>query len=248
MIFFTACTTNILVKADLKDATYRSLLEENEQWLNSILAMDGQARITLDTPEYSGTFNADVLVQQPDSMLITLTGPLGLRVGKVFISGRRFVFYNQVMNQFLTGSQQDFEGTNFLQFPLELDQLASVIKAEDRFGVLKKRTYTLKDNCFFVETQNGTLHHRIWFEPRYHRIKKIEYYEDNQLLFVKEYDRFEKVDGIVFPRHIQFTRPEEKQGVSIYFNELKLNRHSDPARFAVRISDKATQIDLSLDR
>ena len=137
---------------------------------------------------------------------------------------------------------------NFLQFPLELTQLRSVFSAQDRFGILKKETYELRDNAFYVKTANGTLNYNIWFDPATLCIKKIEYYDGQQLLFYKEYDQFEEFGGVLFPRRISFVRPEENQGLSIYFTKLELNKPLPDDRFKINISDKAKQIDLSLDR
>lgn len=173
---------------------------------------------------------------------------MGIRMGKVFIAQNRFVFYNQVMNQFMTGDRQDFEDTNFLQFPLELTQLRSVFAAQERFGILKKNKFEIQDDAFYVETINGTLSYHIWFDRRHLRIKKIEYYDGSQLLFYKEYKRFEEINGVLFPRVINFVRPAEKQGFSIFYTNLEINKSLKKERFAIRISDNAKQIDLSLER
>ncbi len=243
-----SCVFQKNLRKDTNQLTYRELLAGNESWHHSVKTLQGQARITLDSPQYSGNFNADILVNGPDSLLITITGPMGIRVGKVFITANRFVFYNQVMNQFITGTQKDFEDTNFLQFPLEIGQLRSVFAAQDAFEILKEEKFKRTEDGFYVEALNGDLNFHIWFEPEYLHIKKIEYYDNRQLLFYKEYDRFKVTDGIVFPRSINFVRPEEKQGLTIFFTELHLNQPIDPERFIINISDNAKQIDLSLEQ
>jgi len=246
--FITACAPKELVRKTTDTISYRELLQYNEKWQASVNTLDGTANITLDTPEYSGKFNADVLLQGSDSLMLTVTGPLGLRVGKVFTTGERFVFYNQVMNQFMVGEEQDFEDMNFMQFPLELSRLRNVFTAQDRFGILKKESYKMRDGALYVETANGTLSYHIWFDPAHLHITKIEYYDGDQLLFYKECERFETVNGIVFPRMIHFIRPLEKQGLSVYFSDLDTNQSVSEERFKIEVSDKAKQIDLSLER
>ncbi len=138
LLGLSACTSKKIIRHPAGEISYREVLRQNEVWQKSVHSLDGSARLTLDTPEYSGNFSADILMAGGDSLLITLTGPMGIRAGKVLIAGRRFVFYNQVMNQFMTGTRQEFEDTNFMQFPLTLTQLQSVFAAQDRFGILKK--------------------------------------------------------------------------------------------------------------
>ena len=47
---------------------------------------------------------------------------------------------------------------------------------------------------------------------------------------------------------IQFIRPLEKQGLSVYFSDLDINQPLSEERFKIEVSDKAKQIDLSLER
>jgi hypothetical protein len=155
------------------------------------------------------------------------------------------VFYNQINNQFLKGSKAAFEGRYFLQFPLEITQMRSVFVAQDVFEVLKKKTFTIKDNYYYLEALNGELEYHIWFEPQHLMIKKIEYLEDGQISYYKEYDQFDSIDGVYFPKSINFVRPQSKQGISIYFNDLELNRKLDNKKFRIKIADNAKQIDLS---
>ena len=187
MLFLFSCTASKkVVIPDLTEVTYRDLLQLNSDWQRSIKNLSGTARITLDTQQYSGNFGADVALSGNDSLLISVTGPLGIRVGKVFVSKNRFIFYNQVMNQFYTGKKEDFEGKNFLQFPIEISNLRSLLLAQDRFEILKKDQFTIRDQMYFLTAQNGSNQYKIWFDPALKLIRRIEYLRDEELLYYKE--------------------------------------------------------------
>ncbi len=246
-LFALACASMKPIKPDLKNVTYRDLLRRNVQWQESINTLDGQVRITLDSPQYSGNFNADVFMNSSDSMLISITGPFGISVGKVFIAERRFIFYNQVMNQFFTGVKSDFETKNFLQFPITLTELSDIVVAKDRFEILKKESFTVKDNAYYLEAVNGSNRYHIWYDARLKLIKKIEYYINDDLKYYKEYDQFSEYNGIHFPKVIRLVRPAEKQGLALYFTELEINQPLSEKSFKITVSDNATQIDLTMD-
>jgi hypothetical protein len=233
-------------EADLEKIGYRALLQHNVEWQNSIKTLNGGTRITLDSPNYSGKFDAKILMGGEDSLLITVTGPFGMRLGKVFISQNRFLFYNQLMNQFYTGSKHDFQGRNFLQFPMEISQVRNVFIAQDKFDVLKMETYEIRDNQYFLKAVNGNLAYNIWFDPQHMLINKIEYYQNGLLIFYKEYRNFRKVNNTIFPHLINFVRPDNSEGLSIYFTSLNLNRPLEKEAFNIKISDTADQIDLSI--
>ncbi|MGD9488339.1 MAG: DUF4292 domain-containing protein [Calditrichaceae bacterium] len=247
-IFAVGCSsvqTNI--KPDLNKITYRELLQNNVAWQNSITSLSGETRITLDSPQYSGNFSARIAQTGSDSLLIAVTGPFGMNLGKVFLAKNRFVFYNQVMNQFYTGSKIDFEGRNFLQFPLEITELQSVFVAQDKFDVLEKKLFEIRDNAYYLEAANGEATYHIWFDAKTNLIRRVEFFQEGQLIYYKEYDKFNRINNTYFPMAINFVRPDEKQGISIYFSSLDINKPVDHKLFDIKISDNASQIDLSLE-
>ena len=68
--------------------------------------------------------------------------------------------------------------------------------------------------------------------------------------YYKEYDEFKLINDIYFPNVINYVRvvsPDEKQGLSVLFNELSINEYIQPDVFDINVSDNATQIDLSLE-
>lgn len=247
LILVSSCALKPKVKTDLKNISARELLAHNEKWQASFATFEGSANITLDSQQYSGNFGADVLMNRSDSLLITITGPMGIKLGKVFLGPNRFVFYNQMMNQFMSGSLEDYEDTNFMQFPLEISQLRNVFAAREDFNILELATYEAKDGYYFLESQKDHFKYRIWFDPAILMIKKVEYYDGKKLVFFKEYDQFEEFDGVYFPRLINFVRPEEKQSLSIFYNEVNINKPFSPEQFDIRISDSAKQIEISFD-
>ncbi|MBN2425555.1 MAG: DUF4292 domain-containing protein [Calditrichaceae bacterium] len=247
VVMFYGCGSKKSILPVPDQIGYRELLAYNNLWQESIRSLTGNARITLDSPQYSGNFDAEVMLGGEDSLLLTVSGPLGIGLGKVFIARNRFIFYNQLNNQFYTGNKSDFEGRYFMQFPLEINQLRSVFIAQDRFDVLKKEVFEQHDDAYYVEAVNAHLFYKIWFDKTSLMIKRFEYYANDKLLYYKEYDNFYLVNGLYFPLSINFVRPDEKQGISIYFTRLVINEAVDKDIFNIKISDNAKQIDLSLE-
>jgi hypothetical protein len=240
------CSGSKTAKPDLLNVNYHLLLENHSAWQDAVKSIKSNLRITLDTPLYSGNFDAALMVDEPDSMLLEVTGPFGMRIGKVFVSKNRFIFYNQVMNQFYKGAKEDFKGRNFLQFPIEIGQLKDIMAARDLFEVLEKQSLQIRDNQYFVEAKNGHFNYNIWFDPQHLLITKIEYLKEGKLFFYKEYRNFQKVNGIYFPHHVSFVRPESKEGISIFYSELAINMANKPEEYKIEIADTATQLDLTL--
>ncbi len=235
-------------RVDLVKYDYKFLLENHSRWQQSIKTLKADARITLDSPLYSGNFNAEVLRQGADSLLVTVRGPFGMNMGKVFVNKKRFVFYNQVMNQFLMGEREDFRSRRFLQFPVSVDQLMQILSVQDRFMVLKKREFEQRDGQYYLEAENGHYRYRIWFDPANLLISRVEYFdlESDRLSYYKTYENYTLIDGIYFPQLVNFVRPEEKEGLSLIFTNVEINRPVSPRAFLIEIDEAATQLDLDL--
>ncbi len=243
LIILQGCQTNrVMLNEKYPNPTYRQLLELHERWVNSIQTLSAKGRITIDSPQFSGNMEANIFARGQDSLMVAIKGLFGSSVGKVFIGKERFIFYNQYDNQFLTGPKSDFDSTNFLQFPLSLGELQQVVLARDRFNVLKKEKFQKQEDGYFLSAKNGRFNYHIYFDPHTLLIKRIEYLDGDQLIFFKEYRQFTKKNGIFFPRVINFVRPAEKQGVSIIFTDLEINKPIEDQVFKIEVSESARQL------
>ena len=138
----------------------------------------------------------------------------------------------------------------FFQFPVEISEIPIVLLAQDKFDILINDQFTIRDQMYYLEAHNGSDKYRIWFDPEYKLIKKIEYFRDNKQLCTKEYDQFEPINGIYFPRQINYIgiiKDDERQGMSVYYNEISINTPILDKVFDINVSDNATQIDLSFE-
>jgi hypothetical protein len=207
----------------------------------------GESRISIESEEVSGNFFASILYKKSDSLLINVSGPFGLNVGKIFIGKKRFIFLNNMANQFYTGTVTDFKDQKFLQFPVKITELSDFFVGKDLINNMKIIKYSVENDLFFIQGQNNSNIYNLWIDNNFGQIKKIEYLHDNTVILVKEYDKITKIGDLYFPKFIKLTRPNEKQSISIFYNRLKINQEISPSQFAVEISDTARQINLDLE-
>ncbi len=243
IVLFHGCKTQkVFVRSDYPNPTYRQLLSIHEQWQQSLKTFSAKGRITIDSPQFSGNFEGRIFARGNDSLLISVSGFMGTEVGKVFVGKDRFIFYNKYENQFITGHRDDFEQTHFLQFPITLSELREVFLAQDHFTILKKEEFRKTQDGYFLKAKNGSYDYNIWFDGQTLLIRKIEYLKEGQIMYSKEYKRYEEHDGLLFPKLINFVRPQEKQGMSIIYKEINLNRPIPNDIFKIKIGDNAKQI------
>lgn len=229
-----------------ESVTYEELFTQINQDQNKLHSFEGNARISVDSETFSGTFMADIYRNRHDSLLINVEGPFGLDVGKMFIGNNRFIFYNKVDNNFFSGSISEFNNRNFLQFPIKIYEISGVFTARDSLVSMKIEKFTIDKNLFYIQGTNTHVKYEIWIDPHTGHISRIEYIKNGETVLEKEYRDFTKQNDLYFPTKIIIKRPLKKQAMSIYYTHLKLNEKIDNKRFIIRISDNAQQFNVSL--
>ncbi len=246
LIFIIVGCTSPRYVLNKEKVSFSDLLNGIDSEQNKIYSISGESRISIESTEFSGSFFADILYNHNDSLLIDISGPFGIGVGKMFLGKERFIFLNQFSNQFYSGDTENFRNRNFLQFPLKIHEIPNFFTAKELITNMKILDYDVDDDMFFVHGKNGAFNFNIWIDNINGRIRKIEYLNQNKIVLVKEFDKFFKFNDIYFPKHIKLSRPEEKQVVSIFYNRITLNQKIMPSEFVIKISDSARQIDLNL--
>ena len=241
LFFISACTGPKLV-LDTNKVSFNEVLDQVQRQNNKIETFTGQCRISVDSEEFSGHFFADIYYVKNDSLLLSVTGPFGIKAGTLFLGKERFIFYNQMTNKFYNGTIQDFEDKNFFQFPLQLRDLVNIFLGRDDLPSMKIKNYTIDDGTFYIQAQNGNDGYQIWVDNNTGHIQKITGTTGERVSFTREYGFFIKSNGLYFPKQIQMIKPEEKQGVSIFYENLSINDEIDRGKFIIQISDRAEQI------
>ena len=65
-------------------------------------------------------------LQKPDSVLINLQGPFGIKVGSALVTRTEFMFYNSIENKLITGLSSIENLNRILHMQLSFDDLLSL--------------------------------------------------------------------------------------------------------------------------
>jgi hypothetical protein len=53
------------------------------------------------------------------------------------------------------------------------------------------------------------------------------------------------VNGFYVPQLIQITLPEQKERISVFYNDMEINKPIDPSKLVIEISPKVEQLNLN---
>lgn len=246
LVFAFSCSAP-RYELDIKQTRASDILHHISSEQQKFKSFSGEGRITVESEEFSGNFFASILYNEHDSLLIKIVGPLGINLGNLFIGKSRFVMYSQMSNQFYSGNIEDFANQNFLQFPLKISELKEFVIGNEPINNMKIEQFSVQDDMFYLNSFDGSLTYDIWIDNKIGKIRKINYQSGSEQLLQKQYDDFERVNDLFFPRQIRLLRPTRNQAVSIYYNSFVLNKKIEPDKFTINIPETAKQIDLFLE-
>ncbi len=206
----------------------------------------GEARLTLESPQGGGSVNLETLWDHPNKLFLKAEGPLGLDVGKIFVGQERFIWYNQYDNHFTSGSLDDpylnrFLQTNITFHDLKYAVLGFAVQALDSLRLLDA-THGVFATVPPVEDE---IHYRLIVNPETGLLESVEALRESRVFMRQDYKRYRIIQGVYVPTLVQITMLDQRERVSVFYKDLKLNRPIDPQDYLIEVSTKVEQLNLN---
>lgn len=217
--------------------------QQFEANFSKINTFEGSARLTIESPQFSGHISIKTYWISPDIFFIKAEGPLGLDIGKMYIGESRFIIYNQFENRFLSGSIDDEFLGKFLQTDIYLKDLRQAILGRP---VIFSTSLTLTDRTHGIfRTRIGAADYRYVVNPVTGLLDRWEKLRNDQIQILEEFKNYRQIDGVFFPFLIQITLPAEQQRISIFYQDVVLNNPIDSKIYTIEIGPKVKQLNLN---
>ncbi len=187
---------------------------------DSITAFAAKARLSMDTPQRNGQFNATIRQRRSDSLYMSLSPGMGVEAARILVTPDSFFVYDRINKQlayghlehaqsrlpFLVTTRDIFD--NLLGVVAPASAVSWQVEADDAYYYLHgpdyQRTFTIDPTLWRVvryeqRTANGTI---------------IE---------ARTFDDFTTVDGVTLPRKVTLRRPQDNATASLYYRSVDLN-------------------------
>lgn len=245
MVLLSACSGGIKQQTMVKPfltglETWPEVYRQNFQAMNSF---SGKARVTIESPQFSGNVSVETYWTRPDRLYIQAEGPLGIDVGKIYVGSSRFIIYNQHENHFTSGSVDDpylnrIWLTNFTLKELKFAALGYAVQAEEPLQL------TDEFHGVFLSREDD-IQHRFVVNPESGLLERCESIRDTKVFMQQEFKNYKIVNGFYIPQLIQITLLEQKERISVFYNDMEINKPIDPAKLVIEISPKVEQLNLN---
>jgi hypothetical protein len=188
--------------------------------------MSGEGRISIETPEIAQSGSFILTLQRPDSMLINLQGPFGIKVGSALVTRTGFLFYNSLENKLITGLSSMENLNRILHVQLSFDDLLNLFTGGTFLESdlhAPEEIYVENDQFVFVFTSDQTSR-KYWIDPTTLLIQKVQFLDQSGKLALEQtFDDFEDINGFAMPYTIRLIQPKARQRLTFTYSEILVN-------------------------
>ena len=191
-----------------------------------MLTAAGEGTISVETPTIAQSGSFSLTLKKPDSLLITLQGPFGIRVGAAMVTRTNFVFYSSLENRVYSGASSARNLSRIVRLNVGFDDLVNLFTG----GVFLKGdagnpdTTGVEDGEYTLLYRNEGSVHKYYIDPESYLITRTEALDDvGKLELDQRFLNFQTVDSTRIPFNIRIIQPKERRMVSVVYSNLSLN-------------------------
>lgn len=244
-VLLAACASTPAIDTT-KPVDPREVMRRVEQRGAGILALRGQGKISVESPEFSGGGSISIRLLRPDSLQLEINGPFGVTVARGLVTDRDFQFYDGMNNTIAEGSSTAENLRRVLRFPITFDVILSVLTGALGFDAAPQDadpTGRIDGDRYLLawETEGETLEYAVDIRTlavtRFTR-KDADGVIREEILFRD----FRPHSGIEVPHIVSISRPADGESLTIVYDRIAVN--DLPVKFDFSYPKSARRISL----
>ncbi|MGB2867912.1 MAG: DUF4292 domain-containing protein [Bacteroidota bacterium] len=232
-------TTN-LANRTVSAQEVQEIVRANQDRMHSL---KGEGRISVENPSIAQSASFALVLRKPDSILLNIEGPFGLKVGAALLTRQEFLFYNSLQNQLVSGSTNAANLSRILRINIAFDDVfnlftGGIFLPDDMRAPDETR---VEDDQFVLLYRLTSGTRQYWIDPVSLMIRKIQSLDaSGKLTLEQTFSDFQTVDGVTVPFRIRVLQPRERQRVALSYSDIAVN--ANPLQFPFSYPDNAQRV------
>jgi outer membrane lipoprotein-sorting protein len=226
LLSFMGCRTTSTLNLGNRSISSAEVQDMVRTYHTRIRSMKGEGRISVETPDIAQSGSFSLMLQKPDSVLITLQGPFGIKVGSALVTRTGFLFYNSLENKLISGSSSTENLNRILHIQAGFDDLVNLFAGGSFFeeDLRSPDEIRIEDDQWIFVYSYSKGGRRYWIDPATMSIQKVQFLDGNGKLTVEQtFSRFEDIQGFSMPYSIRITQPKAQQMLSLQYSDILVN-------------------------
>jgi outer membrane lipoprotein-sorting protein len=243
LLVFAGCRTTSNLNLNSRSISSAEVQKAVRSYHSEIHTMMCEGQISIETPDIAQSGSFILNLQKPDSILISIRGPFGIKVGSILITRTEFFFYNSLQNKLITGSSNADNLSRILHIRIGFDDLLNLFAGGTFFeeDLHSADENLVEDGQFVLVYSYHNSSRRYWIDPETLAIRKIQFIDQNGKPSLEQvFSDFEEADGVTIPHIIRITQPKARQKFALSYSDIRLN--TDQLKFTLTIPQNAERI------
>lgn len=229
-----------LVPAVSTDALKEAMLQR----VKALRNLEFSADMTVKFNGMTQMGNCDAKLCSSDSMCVTIHGPFGIFVGKMFATPANFVFYDAFNNRVVTGVPSADNIAKTLRIPLAGEDFVHLMRGEaptSQKNNLDSKEYILSsdklsdtDHLLFVRRSETFGAEYVLFSLKDKVITQFQKKSpEGKILLNVKYSNFKLFNDILLAQNIDIQSPENDASAVMTLSSFKINQEIPLLRFTL---------------
>jgi outer membrane lipoprotein-sorting protein len=211
--------------------------------------LKGRGKLTIETPRFAYTADSRVIFKGPDSLYIRLEAIFGIDIGWLFADRDSFTAFTPFTNSYFAGSTDSLKFGPLANFDMTYDRLIQTLTGLATVPELQDGRLERSDKKMILSGVLGGSFLTYWIDPAKGVVTKVEMKDqESQVLLLGEFQRFVKLSGIYLPRTIRMQRPQQQEAITLFYENLEVNKRVSKKDFKTRIPESASKMTLRQNR
>jgi outer membrane lipoprotein-sorting protein len=238
--FFWGCSSAKDSVKPVKEKNIKNIIREINDNSKGIQSLIAEGNISIESQREANSGSFELVLRKPDSLNIKIKGPFGINAARVSVAKDYFRFYNALENMLIQGQTSKKTFSELLNINMSAEEIMSILSCSPDFSregpdCIPSDTGK-EDNSITLSFKKDGETVKYWVNPDdVYIIKRCVLTERGKLILEERYQNYVKSGKFWVPKSIQVIQHAEKQSLTLYYSEHKIN--SDKLDFSFNIPE-----------
>lgn len=179
------------------------------------------------TPKIDETGSIEIHARKKDDLWFLIEGPLGVDVAQAHFGRKKFVFFDDMNDELITGSTTILNIGSLTKIRCTFDDLMNSFTGTVRIPKGRKDSLWLEDETsqYVVALKRGTITRKYWVDKVNYSVMKYVYYNKRGKILIQfEFSNFHLHGDTYYAKRIEVRRPSKREYFRISLEEVSIGQ------------------------
>jgi hypothetical protein len=210
------------VKAQIID-----IIKEVNTRYKSIDNIISTGELKVLTPKIDETGSIEIHAKKKDDLWFLIEGPLGVDVAQAHFGRKKFVFFDDMNDELITGSTTILNIGSLTKIRCTFDDLMNTFTGTVRIPKGRKDSLWLEDETsqYVVALKRGTITRKYWVDKVNYTVMKYVYYNKRGKILIQfEFSNFHLHGDTYYSKRIEIRRPSKREYFRLSLENVSIDQ------------------------